>query len=90
MAGLIKGKPAERALLELSYLPKRAGKPIEKLLRSAIANAKRDGLEVSELVIKKLTVDKGMVMKRIMPRARGSAAPILKRMSHITLELSKK
>jgi large subunit ribosomal protein L22 len=90
VANLIKGKSADRALLELSYLPKRAGKPLEKLLRSAVANAKRDGLTAEDLIIKKMTVDKGIVLKRMMPRARGSAAQILKRMSHITLELSRK
>ena len=90
VANLIKGKTVDRALLELSHLPKRASSPLEKLLKSAISNAKKDGLGSSDLVVKKMVVDKGLVMKRIMPRARGSASQILKRMSHVTLELSKK
>ena len=90
VADLIKGKPVEIALLEFSYLPKRAALPILKLVKSAVANAKNDGLTAEDLVVKNLTVDKGMVLKRIMPRARGSAAQILKRMSHVRLELSKK
>lgn len=90
VANLLKGKSVEQALLELTYLPKRAGAPISKLIKSAVANAKKDGLTAKDLRIKMLTVDKGLVMRRIMPRARGSAAPILKRMSHITLELTQK
>ncbi len=90
VANLIKGKTADRALLELSHLPKRASSPLEKLLKSAISNAKKDGLQSSDLIVKKMAVDKGLVMKRVMPRARGSASQILKRMSHITLEFSKK
>ncbi len=87
---LIRGKTAEQALMQLSFLPKRAAYPIEKLLRSAVANAKKDGLSAADLVIRKVVVDKGIVMKRMMPRARGSAAQILKRMSHVHLELAKK
>ncbi len=90
VASLIKGKTVDGALLELSHLPKRAAGPLEKLLKSAVSNAKKDGLNSSDLFVKKMAVDKGMVMKRVMPRARGSAAQILKRMSHVTLELSKK
>lgn len=90
VASLVKGKPVAQALLELSYLPKRAAAPLEKLLKSAVSNAKKDGLTAEDLIVKSFTVDKGLVMKRMMPRARGSAAQILKKMSHITLELSRK
>lgn|SRR3989344_1801772 len=90
VANLIKGKTVERALLELSHLPKRASSPLEKLLKSAVSNAKKDGVVSSDLVVKKMAVDKGLVMKRVMPRARGSASQILKRMSHVSIELSKK
>jgi large subunit ribosomal protein L22 len=90
VAGLVKGKSVDKALLELSVLPKRASDPIAKLIKSAVANAKKDGLSEVDLVVKSITVDKGLVMKRIMPRARGSAAPILKKMSHVRLVLSKK
>lgn len=90
VANLIKGKSVDIALLELAYLPKRSATPLQKLLKSAVANAKKDGFTSADLIVKNLTVDKGLVMKRIMPRARGTAAQILKRMSHIKLELSKK
>ncbi len=90
VASLVKGKTVEQALLELSFLPKRAADPLKKLLQSALANAKSAGFSSEELVVKNFLVDKGLVLKRIMPRARGSAAQILKRMSHVRVELSKK
>lgn len=88
VAGLIKGMPAERALLELRHLPKRASLPIEKLLRSALANAKHNfGLDGGRLFVKQAVVDGGPVLKRSMPRAFGRAALIRKRTSHIMLTL---
>ena len=87
---LIKGKSVNTALVELSFLPKRAALPIEKLLRSAVANAKQEGAVVEKLFVKSIAVDKGTVLKRSMPRARGSAARILKRSSHIAVELGSK
>ncbi|HEY4493582.1 MAG TPA: 50S ribosomal protein L22 [Candidatus Paceibacterota bacterium] len=80
---LIKGKGVERAQAELAHLPKRAGAPILKLLNSAIANAS----EKNNLYIKSISVDKGIVLKRSMPRAMGRAFPIHKHSSHIKLEL---
>jgi large subunit ribosomal protein L22 len=90
VANLVKGKKVEGALAELAFLPKRAALPIEKLLKTAIANAKNAGNEVENLVVKNVTVDKGVTLKRIMPRARGSASRINKRSSHVTLVLGEK
>jgi len=90
VANLVKGKSVPKALLELSHLPKRASLPLAKLIKSAVASAKRDGLSENDLIIKNMTVNKGMVMKRMMPRARGSGAQILKRMSHVNVELARK
>lgn len=90
VARLIQGKTVGRALLELANLDKRASSPIEKLIRSAVSNAKKDGVEEKDLIISKCVVDKGLVMKRSMPRARGSASPIKKKLSHVSIELSKK
>lgn len=87
VAGLIKGKPVSQAVAELDFLAKRAGTPIKKLLLSAVANAKNQGKEMENLYIKELRVDKGIVMKRMMPAAMGSAHPIKKRTSHIALVL---
>ncbi|HEY4514564.1 MAG TPA: 50S ribosomal protein L22 [Candidatus Paceibacterota bacterium] len=81
---LIKGKSVESAMSELSYLPKRAAGPILKLLKSAVANAGK----VDNLYIKSIGVDKGVVLKRSMPRAHGRAFPIHKHTSHITIELA--
>ena len=90
VADLIKGKSVEEALTILDFLAKRAGLPIKKLLLSAVANAKATGMEKENLFVKELRVDKGLVMKRMMPAAMGAAHPINKRMSHIFLALSEK
>ena len=87
VADLIKGKNINVAKAELMHLPKRAAAPILKLLDSAIANA---GENVSDLYVKKITVDKGVVLKRSMPRAMGRAFPIHKHTSHIFIELGTK
>lgn len=91
VADLIKGKSVTRALSELRFLPKRAALPLEKLLRSAVANAEHDfGAQTEELFVAHVRVDKGIVMRRFMPRARGSAAPIRKRTSKIVIVLGKR
>ena len=90
VANLIKGKNINLALSELDFLPKRAGFPIKKLLLSAIANATSNGISKDNLYIKELTVDKGIVMKRMMPAAMGTGHRINKRTSHITLTLAEK
>ena len=87
---LIKGKNVKEALVMLDFLAKRAGLPIKKLLLGAIANAKQIGANEQNLFIKELKVDKGIVMKRMMPRAMGRGARINKRTSHITLALGEK
>lgn len=84
---LIKGKKVNDALTQLSFTPKRASLPIEKLLRSAMANAKVQGIEEDVLMVGNVEVNEGATLKRIMPRARGSASRINKRTSHVTLTL---
>ena len=71
-------------------MAKRAGAPIKKLLLSAVANAKNQGIEADNLFIKELRVDKGIVMKRIMPAAMGTAHRINKRTSHVEVVLAEK
>jgi large subunit ribosomal protein L22 len=90
VAGLIKGKRVPEALIQLDFLVKRAGDPIQKLLLSAVSNAKQMGIENENLFIKEIRVDKGIVMKRMMPRAMGSGSRINKRTSHITLVLAER
>ena len=89
VADLIRGKSASAALVELRHLPKRAALPIEKLLRSALANASHNfQLGSSGFSIKDIRVDEGPMKTRFMPRAFGRSYPIRKRTSHITLILS--
>jgi large subunit ribosomal protein L22 len=90
LADLVRGKKVAQALEALSFMNKRAAEPVMKLINSAVANAKHEGVDAKNLFVKSITVDKGMVLKRIMPRARGSAARILKRSSHIAVELGSK
>jgi large subunit ribosomal protein L22 len=87
VADLVRGKNAAHALALLAALPKRASEPVAKLIKSAIANA-GEGSVASELIISKVEVQKGIVMKRSMPRARGRASAIKKRTSHIHIALS--
>lgn len=91
VANLVRGKSAEQALNTLSFLSKKAADPLYGLLMSALANAKNNfQIEKEGLVIKELRVDAGLVMKRSMPRARGSSSPIHKRTSHVLLVLAPK
>src|SRR3990167_7811144 len=87
VAGLVRGKNVAQAIAELDFLAKRAGLPIKKLLLSAVANAKQMGIDADNLFIKELRVDKGIVMKRMMPAAMGTGHRINKRTSHLTLVL---
>ena len=90
VADLVKGKSVEEAIAELDFLAKRAGLPIKKLLLSAVANAKQMGVSATNLFIKELRVDKGIVMKRMMPAAMGTGHRINKRTSHLNILLAEK
>lgn len=90
VAELIKSKRVADAILILDTLPKRASGPVQTLLASAIANAKQAGIEIDNLFVENVTVNKGIVLKRSMPRARGSASRINKRTSHVMLTLIEK
>lgn len=85
---LIKGKKVSNALDTLNFTTKRAVPVVKKLLESAIANAVHAGHVGDTLKIKNITVDEGIVLKRMMPRARGVGARINKRTSHIHVTLS--
>ena len=90
VAGLVRGKSVDSAIAELDFLAKRAGLPIKKLLMSAVANAKVLGVDKENLIIKELRVDKGIVMKRMMPAAMGTGHRINKRTSHLAIMLGEK
>jgi large subunit ribosomal protein L22 len=91
---LIRGKSAEEALALMKFAPQAAAAPVNKLIASAVANArqKADAANVrfdeGDLIISEAFVDEGATMKRFMPRAQGRSAQILKRTSHITVVVS--
>lgn len=84
VANLVKGMAVNQALIELDFLAKRAADPIKKLVKSAVANA---GDVKQSLIIKNITVDKGITLKRSMPVSRGSAHPIHKHTSRVIVTL---
>lgn len=87
----IRGKSVTDALAILMYNPRYASSVIEKLLKSAIANAENNnGMDPSNLYIEECYANKGPTMKRIKPRAQGRAYRIEKRMSHITIVLDER
>lgn len=91
VADLVRGKKVSQALLELKYLPKRATEVMTKLISSAVANAKNNfKVSADDLVIKEISVDQGVTLKRYRPRARGVAKRINKRTSNIALTLGVK
>jgi large subunit ribosomal protein L22 len=86
IADVIKGKPVEIGLNTLKFMPNKAAGLVEKILKSAVANADQNAkLNVDSLVIKNVIVDAGPTMKRFGARARGRGTRILKRSSHITV-----
>ena len=83
---LIRGMDVEDALNTCRFAPQAASEPVYKVVASAAANAERtDNLKRADLVVSQAFVDQGVTMRRIRPRARGSASRILKRSSHITV-----
>jgi large subunit ribosomal protein L22 len=90
LADLVRGKKVSEALTTLQFVDKRAADPFAKVIKSAVANAADQGQNVDNLVVKTVTVNKGVTYRRMMPRARGSASRINKRNSHILVELGTK
>jgi large subunit ribosomal protein L22 len=93
VADQIRGLGINEALVQLQFSTKRAAALLDKVVRSALANAEymisehRLDIDIDDLKVGQVTVDGGPVMKRWMPRARGSAYPILKRSCHIAVTL---
>jgi large subunit ribosomal protein L22 len=89
VADQIRGLPVEQALNVLSFSKKKGAAMMKKVLDSAVANAENnEGADVDELTVKAVWVDEGPTMKRIRARAKGRAARILKRTSHITVTVA--
>jgi large subunit ribosomal protein L22 len=88
MVDLIRGKGVSDALNILAFQPQRAARLLRKVVQSAQANAENLGVaDVDTLFVSKVYANEGFVMKRFSPRARGSAAAILRRRSHLCVEL---
>jgi large subunit ribosomal protein L22 len=86
VADQIRGKSVENALNILQFSPKRGAVIIRKVLESAIANAEHNaGADIDELKVTGICVEKGTVLKRFMPRAKGRGVKILKPTCHIFL-----
>ena len=87
----IRGKNADEALAIVTYNPRYASSVIEKLLKSAIANAENNnGMDITKLYVEECYANKGPTMKRVRPRAQGRAYRIEKRLSHITIVLNER
>lgn len=84
---LIRGKDVASSLAILTHVPKGPTKSIRKILHSAISNAKQKGLTEDQLMISKIIADSGPMWKRFRAAAFGRATPILKKTTHITIEL---
>lgn len=90
VADIVRGVKITEALRILAFSPKKAAKPIEKLLRSAVANANQGefGLDMEKAKVSKIIVNQAAIMKRFMPRAMGRATEIQKKLSHVFVEVS--
>ena len=88
VADLIRGKDAKEALAIVKFTPKASSEIIEKLIKSAIANAENNhSMKSNNLYVAEIYANQGPTMKRIRPAAKGSAVRIRKRTSHITIVL---
>ena len=88
LAGLIRGKKVDRALIDLTFSKKRIAADVKKCLQSAIANAENNhNLDVDELIVSEAYVGKNLTMKRGRPRARGGFGRIIKPFSEITIKV---
>ena len=88
---LIRGKDAKEAMGILSLLPNKAARVTYKVCKSAVANATHNfQMDEEKLYVKECYANEGITIKRFMPRAKGSASPIMKRTSHITVVVAER
>jgi large subunit ribosomal protein L22 len=88
---LVRGKPVNEALALLRFTPKSAAKALDKVVRSAIANAENNyTLDAEDLYIARISADTGPTLKRFRPRAHGRVSPLLKRSTNITVVLDER
>ena len=88
----VRGKSVSQAMSILAFTRKKAALPVQKLLKSAVANAvENNGIDdVDNLLIDRIAVDEGPTLKRFTPRARGRATPIRKRTSHLVVRVAER
>jgi len=88
---LIRGQQVEQAQTTLQFTPRQSARIVQKVLKSAVANALQEGkVRVEDLYVKEAVVGAGPMLKRWLPRAQGRATPILKRTSHVTVTVATK
>ncbi|MDZ4677010.1 MAG: 50S ribosomal protein L22 [Oligoflexia bacterium] len=91
VADLVRGKDVNEAIQILSFVNKKSGPILKKLLQSAVANAdQKKTIDVDTLFVKHISVDQGPTLKRYMPRAMGRASEIKKKTSHVNLILEER
>jgi large subunit ribosomal protein L22 len=89
IADMVRGKPVATALRELAFMPKKSAAIVKKILESAIANAEHNhGADIDELKISTIYVDEGPGLRRHRARAKGRGTRIIKRNSHITVQVA--
>ena len=88
-AAMIRGRRADEALEALRFLPNKSARLIEQVLKSALGNAEdRGARDIDDMIVVESRIDGGPILKRIQPRARGTAYPIKKRYSHIIVAVA--
>lgn len=91
VADLIRGKSVVDAVVTLAHTNKAASPIIDKVVKSAVANAVNNhSMNEEVLYVKEIMINEGPTLKRFRPRAKGSASPILKRTSHISVVIAEK
>lgn len=88
LADVIRGKHVNAALAQISVANLRSSEALMKLVKSAISNAQNQKMDINKLVIQKIQVNQGPMLKRFLPRARGSATEIQKKYSHVLITLA--
>jgi len=89
VADVVRGKPVGSALQTLGFMPKKGARIVKKVLESAVANAEHNhGADIDELKVAVIHVDEAPTFKRFRARAKGRGARIIKRNSHITIQVS--
>jgi large subunit ribosomal protein L22 len=86
---LIRGRSVEQAQSTLEFTPKYGARIVQKVLKSAVANALQAGkVRIEDLIVKEAVAGAGPTLKRWLPRAQGRATPLLKRMSHVSVTVA--